>query len=83
MAAESRQARIRTSNATNPQYSLSELGVGFSLGEAAAYLIILGERGNYTARKSVVEYLFGESFLPTPCPNQSQRSDVLATYLVC
>ncbi|KAK7953489.1 Cloroperoxidase [Apiospora saccharicola] len=65
MAAAARQARIRTSNATNPQYSLSDLGSGFSLGEAAAYLIILGERGNYTARRNVVQYLFENEKLPT------------------
>ncbi|KAK8058855.1 hypothetical protein PG994_009303 [Apiospora phragmitis] len=70
MAAEARQARIRTSNATNPEYSLSELGSGFSMGEAAAYLIILGERANYTARKTVVEYLFG---MAAACSLENER----------
>ncbi|KAK8031272.1 Cloroperoxidase [Apiospora arundinis] len=65
MAAQARQARIRTSNATNPEYKLSPLGIGFSLGEAAAYIIILGERQNYTADKCVVEYLFENEKLPT------------------
>lgn len=60
MAAKARVARIRTSNATNPEFGLSQTGVTFSLGEAAAYLMFLGERVNLTAPKNVVEYLFGE-----------------------
>ncbi|KAK7998869.1 Cloroperoxidase [Apiospora marii] len=78
MAAAARQARIRTSNATNPQFSLSDLGSGFSLGEAAAYLIILGDRGSHTARRNVVEYLFGESPLLCPLP-KSECGARLAT----
>ncbi|KAK8065500.1 Cloroperoxidase [Apiospora hydei] len=79
MAAQARQARIRTSNATNPEYSLSPLGRGFSLGEAAAYLIILGDRDNHTARKNVVEYLFENERLPTKLG--WQRPEPLVTFV--
>ncbi|KAK8100496.1 Chloroperoxidase [Apiospora kogelbergensis] len=65
MAAKARVARIRTSNATNPEFGLSQTGVTFSLGEAAAYLMFLGERVNLTAPKNVVEYLFENERLPT------------------
>jgi hypothetical protein len=62
MAANARLARVITSNTTNPTYSMSELGSGFSVGETAAYILFLGSKEKETARKEVVEYLFGKSF---------------------
>lgn len=59
MAAKARLARIKTSNATNPTFSLSELGSGFSIGETGAYVGLLGDYASGTARKKVVEYFFG------------------------
>lgn len=59
MAADSRYARIITSNATNPKYELSPLGSDFSIGETAAYILFLGDRESATVRKDLVEYLFG------------------------
>lgn len=60
MAANARLARVITSNTTNPEFFLSHTGSGFSVGETAAYIIILGDRDSGTVRKEVVEYLFGE-----------------------
>lgn len=66
MAANARLARVDTSNATNPTFSMSSLGDSFSLGETAAYIIALGDRDEGTVDKSWVEYLFGElSFFAT------------------
>ena len=60
MAAASRLARVITSNATNPEYSLSDLGSGFSIGETAAYIMLLGNTTTGMVEKKRVEYLFGE-----------------------
>ncbi|KAI1497450.1 Chloroperoxidase [Biscogniauxia marginata] len=65
MAANSRLARIRTSKETNPTFSLSDLGESFSAGEAAAYLIVLGDDSTTaTAPKTRIEYLFENERLP-------------------
>jgi len=60
MAANARLARLITSNATNPTYSLSDLGSGFSIGETAAYVGILGDVASGTVKRELVEYLFGK-----------------------
>ena len=60
-AAESRLARVRTSNATNPKFELSELGENFSVGEVAGYILFLGDKTNGTVPRDWVEYLFGTS----------------------
>lgn len=67
MAAAARLARVDTSIATNPMYSMSDLGNEFSLGETAAYIIALGDRDDATVPKSFVEYLFGESCFSDGC----------------
>lgn len=59
MAADSRLARLITSNNTNPNFTLSDLGSSFSVGETAAYVAILGDQKSGTVRKCLVEYLFG------------------------
>ena len=59
-AANARLARVQTSNATNPTFGLSDLGTGFSYGESAAYILVLGERVSGTVNRSFVEYLFGK-----------------------
>ncbi|KAI1633809.1 Chloroperoxidase [Biscogniauxia mediterranea] len=65
MAANSRLARMRTSRETNPTFSLSELGSVFSAGEAAAYLLVLGDNTTAAvAPKARVEYLFEKERLP-------------------
>ncbi|KAK4183758.1 Chloroperoxidase [Podospora australis] len=57
-------ARIKTCKATNPTYSLSELGESFILGETAAFISILGDAETITADKKRVEYLFQNERLP-------------------
>ncbi|KAF7522421.1 heme-thiolate peroxidase [Neopestalotiopsis clavispora] len=64
MAADARLARVHSSIATNPSYSMSDLGNEFSLGETAAYIIALGDRDDATVQKSFVEYLFENERLP-------------------
>ncbi|OJK04274.1 hypothetical protein ASPACDRAFT_55776 [Aspergillus aculeatus ATCC 16872] len=63
-AANAREARVRTSNATNPTFTLSELGTAFGYGETAAYIIILGNKTSGLVDRSWVEYLFENERLP-------------------
>ncbi|KAL1597118.1 hypothetical protein SLS60_008700 [Paraconiothyrium brasiliense] len=64
-AADARLARYTTSQATNPDYSMSSLGDQFSAGESVAYLFILGDIATQTAPRKFVEYLFENEKLPT------------------
>lgn len=59
-AAAARLARVQTSNATNPSFGFTKVGQAFSLGESAAYIIVLGNTTSRTVERSRVEYLFGE-----------------------
>lgn len=59
-AAKARLARVNTSNTTNPTFGFTKVGEQFSVGESAAYLIVLGNATTRTANKTVVEYLFGK-----------------------
>lgn len=61
MAAKARLARVHTSNATNPTFTLTTTGRQFSFGETAAYIIVLGDRVAGTVRRAWVEYLFGKN----------------------
>lgn len=62
-AVDAIMSRLDTSKETNPQFSLSDLGEAFLLGETAAIISILGDHEEFTAETSIVEYLFGT--LPT------------------
>ncbi|KAI1206994.1 Cloroperoxidase [Annulohypoxylon truncatum] len=64
MASNARVARLMTSNLTNPEYSLSDLGSAFSIGESGAYVAILGDKVSGTVPKAWVEYLFENERLP-------------------
>ncbi|KAI1474497.1 hypothetical protein K445DRAFT_316179 [Daldinia sp. EC12] len=64
MAANARLARLMTSNLTNPEYSMSDLGSSFSIGESVAYVAILGSKETRTVPKAYVEYLFEKERLP-------------------
>ncbi|KAI1075743.1 Chloroperoxidase [Whalleya microplaca] len=64
MGANARQARERTSRATNPTFTMSETGKTFSYGETAAYIMVLGDKVSGTVKKSWVEYLFENERLP-------------------
>lgn len=63
MAAKARLARIKTSKATNPTYSMSELGDAFTYGESAAYVVVFGDKKSGTVKRSWVEWLFGKYIL--------------------
>ncbi|XXH05349.1 hypothetical protein Hte_011775 [Hypoxylon texense] len=64
MAANARASRLMTSNLTNPEFSLSDTGSNFSLGESAAYVTVLGDKKSATVPKAWVEYLFENERLP-------------------
>ena len=59
-AALARQARVDTSNATNPDFVLSKDALSNTYGESAAYIIVFGDKNAGIVRKSWVEYFFGE-----------------------
>lgn len=59
-AAAARMSRIQTSNLTNPTFGFTNIGKQFSVGESAAYLIVLGNKTTRTVNRTVVEYLFGK-----------------------
>ncbi|RYP65438.1 hypothetical protein DL771_008310 [Monosporascus sp. 5C6A] len=63
-AANALWARMETSNATNPNFTLSELGESFSYGESAGYIIVLGNKTTGTVPRDWVEYLFENERLP-------------------
>uniref|UniRef100_UPI0030131EC9 rDcaUPO n=1 Tax=Daldinia caldariorum TaxID=326644 RepID=UPI0030131EC9 len=64
MAANALTARLMTSNLTNPEFSMSQLGRGFGLGETVCYVTILGSKETRTVPKAFVEYLFENERLP-------------------
>ena len=85
MAAHARLARYKTSQTTNPEYQMSDLGDSFSMGESAAYIVIVGDKVSRTVNRSWVEFLFGKdnplsSHPPshTPCPHRPISSHVSA-----
>lgn len=64
-AAAARIARIQTSNATNPDFSLSELGDNFSVGEnAILFLLFPKDVEAITADRRPVQFLFENEKLP-------------------
>lgn len=64
-AALARLGRIKASQATNPEYAMSDLADAFTLGESAAYVVVLGDKISRTVKRSWVEWFFGEfSVLP-------------------
>ncbi|KAI0404764.1 Cloroperoxidase [Xylaria palmicola] len=65
IVANARASRHLRSMLTNPQYSLSDLGYDFSLGENSALLSIMGNKTAQTCPKKWIEYLFENERLPT------------------
>jgi len=63
-AARARLGRIKTSQATNPTYAMSELGDAFTYGESAAYVVVLGDKISGTVKRSWVEWFFEHEQLP-------------------
>ncbi|KAF2105737.1 Chloroperoxidase [Lophiotrema nucula] len=82
-AADARLARVITSNTTNPDYSLSDLGQSFSLGESAAYILALGNGTEGKVKRELVEYLFEKERLPVELgwerPKKLIQGDDLST----
>lgn len=74
-AVDAIMARIKRSEDTNPQYSLSELGESFLIGETAAIISILGDHEADTVDTSIVEYLFG-TLIPR-APNSYPQFSIL------
>jgi hypothetical protein len=68
MAANARAGRIKTSQATNPTYEMSDLGNAFTFGESAAYVVFLGDQKG-SANRTWLEFWFGKS----PSNNKTQR----------
>lgn len=61
-AAAARQARVDTSNATNPTFTLTQASLPLTFGESAAYFVVLGNKTSGIANRAWVEYFFGEFF---------------------
>lgn len=64
MSANARTARIEKCKVENPEYSMSTLGDGFSLGESVAYLVLLGDKKTATVKRSWLEWFFEHEQLP-------------------
>ncbi|KAH8898024.1 Cloroperoxidase [Thozetella sp. PMI_491] len=64
MAADARSARIKTSMETNPNFTMSNVGKAFSLGESAAYILAFGDKDAGTSNRSFVEFMFLKEQLP-------------------
>lgn len=58
-AARARQARVETSNRTNPEFTLSATANRNSLLETAIYLIVFGDREAASVPKETLVYFFG------------------------
>jgi len=78
-------ARMKTCKATNPNYSLSDLGEAFIMGETAAFISILGDVKTITVDKKRVEYLFRNEKLPIELgwkrPETAFTTDILLANL--
>jgi hypothetical protein len=67
MSSRARTARVVTSAATNPQFTLPQLGAHFIYGETAAYQLVLGEwrldaekpKDKLLTPRELVQYFFG------------------------
>lgn len=59
-SAKGRAARIRTSNATNPQFGLSRLAQAFTTGESVAFIMVFGDVQTGVAPKAPVQFFFGK-----------------------
>ncbi|KAL2271407.1 hypothetical protein VTJ83DRAFT_778 [Remersonia thermophila] len=84
-AARARLGRIITSKATNPEYTMSELGDAFTYGESVAYIMVLGDINTGKAKRRWVEYWFENERLPTHLgwkkPSQAITAEHLDIYM--
>lgn len=58
-SAAARARAIRNSNATNPEFGLSNLAKGFSTGESIAFILVFGNVTTGVVETSPVVYWFG------------------------
>ncbi|KAK6212409.1 hypothetical protein LQW54_005362 [Pestalotiopsis sp. IQ-011] len=63
--ADARMGRLATSQATNPNFTLSSLADGFSWGECATFFEILADGTTGTVNKTFIEYWFRNERMPT------------------
>lgn len=71
MASKARTARVVSSAATNPQFTLPQLGAHFIYGETAAYQLVFGKwnlgaeniKDKILTPKELVQYFFGTQTL--------------------
>lgn len=65
-SAAGRAVQVRNSEATNPEFSLSQLAQGFTTGESIAFILVFGDLVTGVTPKSDVVYWFGKSFHVSP-----------------
>lgn len=65
-SAAAHASRIRTSNATNPDFGLSSVAKGFLSGESIAFIMVFGNVDTGVVDAQSVKYWFGESSLGCP-----------------
>ncbi|KAI0017561.1 Cloroperoxidase [Xylariomycetidae sp. FL0641] len=80
-AADAQAARLNTSQATNPAFSMSNLGANFALGESAGYMLVFSNPGskdplNLNASREWVEYFFTHEKLPVELGWQKPELEV-------
>ncbi|KAJ0117334.1 uncharacterized protein J7T55_003748 [Diaporthe amygdali] len=63
-SAKGRAARIRTSNATNPEFGLSRLAQAFTTGESVAFIMVFGDVQTGVAPKAPVQFFFEKEQFP-------------------
>lgn len=59
-SAAGRAVQVRNSEATNPEFSLSQLAQGFTTGESIAFILVFGDVETGVAPKSDIVYWFGK-----------------------
>ncbi|ETS80520.1 hypothetical protein PFICI_08049 [Pestalotiopsis fici W106-1] len=63
--ADARMGRLATSQATNPNFTLSGLADGFSWGECASFFEIMADGTTGTVNKTFIDYWFRNERMPT------------------
>lgn len=59
-SAAGRAVQVRNSEATNPEFSLSQLAQGFTTGESIAFILVFGDLETGVTPRSDVVYWFGK-----------------------
>ncbi|KAI2793986.1 hypothetical protein POX_a00576 [Penicillium oxalicum] len=80
-AAQARQARVDTSNATNPTFSLSDAAKKTTFIESSAYMLAFGDKKAGSVQKAYIEYFFQNERLPTELGWQRNNEEITAADL--